>query len=32
MLMKLGEGFGDLRVLAVSGEVDIENVFPVLAL
>jgi hypothetical protein len=31
MLMELGEGFGDLRVLAVAGEVDIEDIFPVLA-
>jgi hypothetical protein len=31
MLMELGECLGDLRVLAVAGEVDIEDIFPVLA-
>lgn len=31
MVAEVGECFGDVFVLAVAGEVDVEDVFPVLA-
>lgn len=32
MIAEVGEGFGDVFVFAVAGEIDVEDVFPVLAL